>query len=376
MITFRKQLPLTLLLIAAILGSSILAFAEAFPISINVSGYDIPEKGIVEGKYIIPIRDDVKILSTATIEDDFEPGCVIVVLNQRTSMNNLEKTKYSPRDFSEVNCFEVVDLMPNARKLVQEEIRRREALADGSMTLAEYSLLSPIDIEPENYRTILQLTFKNESKEAVISALSALETRSDLYCSVPNYTMEYQSVYPQEWYTVIDGFKDSKTNPQNDLEWIWPYDSDKLQMPEAWAKTTGSRNVRVGVIDSGINYDHPEFYDTGSPHSSKVDIESGKDFCQYASPVSFIDILDVVIGGDDIGHGTISGGIIGANSDGVGMTGVCWDVTLVPLRVGGTVGVIRSLDYLNFIGLPSNGPYLQAEGPNVFATSFNTGNHG
>ena len=148
----HKQHPLIILLVAALLSPSLLAYADT---STKISGISIPEKGIVNGKYVIPINDDAMIRSTATIQDDFAPGCVLVVLNQRTSMEKLARTQYSPRDFLEVNCSEVVDLMPCARTLVQEEVRRRESLAGGSMKLETYSRLpySPVKrIEKDGQR--------------------------------------------------------------------------------------------------------------------------------------------------------------------------------------------------------------------------------
>ena len=88
----------------------------------------------------------------------------------------------------------------------------------------------------------------------------------------------------------------------------------KISAPSAWNVTTGSTAVKVAVVDTGITTDHPDLAGNLVP---------GYDFVQGdADPRDFN------------GHGTHVAGTIGARgNNGLGVTGVNWQVSLMPVRV-------------------------------------------
>ncbi len=87
-------------------------------------------------------------------------------------------------------------------------------------------------------------------------------------------------------------------------------DMDALQ---AWNVSTGSTGVTVAVIDSGVNYDHPDL---------QANMLAGFDLLSNdADPM------------DQDGHGTFIAGIIAAaGNNGTGVAGVAWQVKILPLR--------------------------------------------
>ena len=103
----------------------------------------------------------------------------------------------------------------------------------------------------------------------------------------------------------------------------------------AWSYTTGSRSVRVAVIDSGIDYFHPDleanvWINDGEIAGNGVDDDRNG----YIDDVHGYDFVsgdgDPM---DDQGHGSHVAGIIGAVGDnGQGVAGLCWRATLVAIK--------------------------------------------
>lgn len=127
-----------------------------------------------------------------------------------------------------------------------------------------------------------------------------------------------------------------------------------LDAPEAWNVTTGSRSVVVAVVDTGIDYRHPDLAANmwrnpgevagdgiDNDRNGFVDDVHGWDFANNdADPF------------DDEGHGTHVSGTIGAvGNNGVGVTGVAWNVSLMGLKFlgadgsGTTSAAIAALNY-------------------------------
>lgn len=85
-------------------------------------------------------------------------------------------------------------------------------------------------------------------------------------------------------------------------------------LPAAWTLTTGSPDVVIGVMDSGIDAAHPDL--AGA-------VLEGRNFVDENADTS-----------DPLGHGTAVAGILAARANNaVGSAGVCWRCRLLPLRV-------------------------------------------
>jgi subtilisin family serine protease len=104
-----------------------------------------------------------------------------------------------------------------------------------------------------------------------------------------------------------------------------------IDAPCAWHVTTGSREVVVAVLDTGVDAQHRDLADntvTALPGCSTC-----TDECQ----------LDVLGGdcdpADEDGHGTQVAGVIGAvGNNGMDVVGVNWQVQLLPCRFIGSPG--------------------------------------
>jgi subtilisin family serine protease len=144
-----------------------------------------------------------------------------------------------------------------------------------------------------------------------------------------------------------------------------------IDMPEAWDLITGGigrsasglpeqsrghSEVVVGLIDSGIDYTHPDLASSiwqnlpelnGKPGvdddgNGYVDDVRGYDFVGDGDPNPM----------DDNNHGTFVAGVIGASgNNGVGVTGINWGVKIMPLKFldsnafGTTADLLEAINY-------------------------------
>src|SRR5919197_1966122 len=101
----------------------------------------------------------------------------------------------------------------------------------------------------------------------------------------------------------------------------------------SYARQQGSHAVRVGIMDTGIDGNHPDIapnFDRDLSRNftvDRADLGDG-DTCEH--PPSCIDPVDE----DDDGHGTHVAGEIGAALNGLGIAGVAPKVDLVNIRAG------------------------------------------
>ncbi len=119
-----------------------------------------------------------------------------------------------------------------------------------------------------------------------------------------------------------------------------------IHATQAWNITTGSSSVVVAVIDTGIDYTHPDL----AANVFSGPICAGGTICHGFNAITGADPNDPL---DDNGHGTHVSGTIGAiGSNSLGVTGVNWNVKILPCKFldsqgfGSASGAIACLDFI------------------------------
>ncbi|HEX8652147.1 MAG TPA: S8 family serine peptidase [Pyrinomonadaceae bacterium] len=107
----------------------------------------------------------------------------------------------------------------------------------------------------------------------------------------------------------------------------------------AWNKTKGSEKVVVAVLDSGVDYTHPDLMENIWFRPDNVDEYVDDQLGTVNDLRGFSAVDDLSDPMDDNGHGTHCAGIIGAEGDnGMGIAGVNWKVQIMPLKFIGAGG--------------------------------------
>lgn len=153
-----------------------------------------------------------------------------------------------------------------------------------------------------------------------------------------------------------------------------------IDAPEAWEISTGSPNVIIAVIDSGIAYDHPDlapniWTNPGEIPGNGVDDDGngliddvhGWDFSMNDSdpmdPVA-LTARQELQPAPNPGHGThVAGTIAARGNNATGVTGVMWTAGLMALKAGGVGGLPSS-------AIASAIHYAVAKGARVINASF------
>ena len=126
-----------------------------------------------------------------------------------------------------------------------------------------------------------------------------------------------------------------------------------ISATKAWATTTGSDNVVVAVLDSGVDYTHEDLVQNMWQRPANMAPYQDNELGTVEDEFGFNAVDNSSDPMDENGHGTHCAGIIGAEgSNEIGISGVNWKVRIMPLKFmnaggfGTTKDAIEAINYV------------------------------
>lgn len=198
----------------------------------------------------------------------------------------------------------------------------------------------------------LNLSFGNFAVIESDQKLADLKSLANIEYIEPNFTYKAFTAptdanFSKQWGLNNDG-KNSGS--------IWSPGKKGIDISalEAWKITKGNRSVKIAVIDTGVDYNHPDLSKNIMVNDAEL---NGTDGVDDDNNGYIDDVYGYDFGNNDNdpmdghGHGTHCAGVIGASHDAQGIAGVMANVQILPIKFlkdngSGTLeGAIGAIDY-------------------------------
>jgi len=229
-------------------------------------------------------------------------------------------------------------------------------LNSGIIVFSDKNVYASIDKRGENFKdNEILVKFKNNNKvekiflrsgDNIQTAIKKYSNRSDVEFAEPNYILESQ-IIPAE-------------DPYFSKQWYM----DKVNVKGGWERSSGSKEVVIAVLDTGVDVDHPDLADNiwvnmgeipddgiDNDRNIYVDDINGWDFVAGDNNPR-PDFKEWYFTKEGIDHGTIIAGVISAvGNNARGIVGVAFESKIMPVRVldsagsGDVLTVIEGIDY-------------------------------
>jgi len=220
-----------------------------------------------------------------------------------------------------------------------------DKLGSGTLHLTEKRSGGVQLMSAEAEKPTLYVRGKDLCRKAKFRRLKA-KAGGHLSCS-PNWAV-FADVNPN------DAYDAQQLLTPNDTYYSQQYAPGLMQLPTAWQTTIGSNTQIVVVIDTGVDYTHPDlaanmWQNPGEIAGNGFD-DDGNGYIDDIFGINAIKNSGNPM--DDHGHGTHVAGIIGAKgNNGRGIAGVSWESKIIGAKFldsngsGSTANAIKAVNY-------------------------------
>ncbi|WP_069473001.1 S8 family serine peptidase [Candidatus Marithrix sp. Canyon 246] len=192
--------------------------------------------------------------------------------------------------------------------------------------------------------SLVEITDQNKTVDEILESLNKYDQVVEY--AEPDYMMQIDSIPNDPRFDELWGLHNTgQSGGTNDAD---------IDASEAWNNHTGDSTLVVGVIDTGVDYNHEDlaanmWVNPNEIAGNGIDDDNNG----YIDDVHGINAInDDGDPMDDNGHGThVSGTIGGVGDNGIGVTGVNWNVKIMALKFlsaggsGSTSDAIETLEY-------------------------------
>jgi thermitase len=179
-----------------------------------------------------------------------------------------------------------------------------------------------------------------EPGQTVAAAVAVLARRGDVALAQPNYLYVPEAAPNDTLFAsqyALHNVGQSGGTPDADID-----------APEAWEVSVGSDSIVIGIVDTGVNVNHPDL-------APNID-SRGRDF---------FGADDSVVDDDYAEHGTFVAGVAAARgNNGQGMSGVAQRAKILPLQADNGNGLIDTVSVVEAV------TYARSAGARIVNMSF------
>lgn len=230
-----------------------------------------------------------------------EPGKVLVKLTQQASASALRAVEIGGGDQVDTTNIPSLD-----QRLIELGATLEPVMAEVANVIPDETL-SSLSIQAVEVSQLYTVNFSPDQDPREVA--NKLQQDPTVEYAEPNFVAGI-TARPREIPVAFT---------PNDPLFSFQWNLQKIQMPQAWDSSTGQA-ATVAVIDTGIDFKAPDLVN--------VKRLPGYDFANNDTDPT-----------DDQGHGThVAGTIAQSTNNGVGVAGVAYNATLMPVKVLGANG--------------------------------------
>jgi len=273
--------------------------------------------------------------SSLTEDDIFVPGELIIKFRDKASVQlSTSNDGFLKTDIDSIDNLNRKYNVKSAEKLLED---------------------SPFASEKDLYKVTI------DDEADVLSAMDAYQKDSNIEYAEPNYVLRYATAYGQTGGGSINSDHTQLGLIPNDPELDNQYALDKIKAFQGWENINGfgSKDIVIAIVDSGIDYNHPDLFDNiwvnpdivkdtdsdGDIDIHDLDLNKDRKISNYER--NYYGLSADVMGWDFwlinsndpmdyFCHGTMVAGIAGAvTNNGIGISGVAGNCKIMNVKAGG-----------------------------------------